>query len=95
MTSVRNNPLSRNSDISTIDKITVTYGKGRLIISNDGNYKVVVTTVSGRGGAAFNGKGRSIFTLDTRKMGDGVYFAAVHTKNDLVSRRFIVSKNVP
>jgi hypothetical protein len=95
LTSVRNNPLSTNSDISTIDKITVNYGKGRLIVANDGNYKVVVTTVSGRMAATFNGKGRSIFTLDARKIGNGVFFAAVHTKNSLVSRRFIVSNNVP
>jgi hypothetical protein len=78
------------SDISKA--VSVRYSAGRLTVSYGGSYQVSITSIAGRTLATFNGKGRSDFVLDTKRIGSGLYLAVVQTKNGLVSRRFIASK---
>jgi hypothetical protein len=72
--------------------ISANFKANRLTVSYGGEYKVAITSVSGRTLTAYHGKGQASFTLDTRRMGDGVYFAVISTKNGFTSHRFIVSK---
>jgi hypothetical protein len=72
--------------------VSVRYSAHRLTISYSGDYQVAITSALGRTLATFNGHGRSSFVLDPKRIGSGIYFAVVHTKNGLVSRRFMVSK---
>jgi hypothetical protein len=80
-------------EVSDITKaVAVLYYARRLTVSYDGDYQVAITSALGRTVATFKGKGRSSFVLDPKRTGSGIYFAAVHTKNGVVSRRFMVSK---
>jgi hypothetical protein len=70
----------------------VNYGARRLTVSYGGDYHVAIATASGRTLWTFNGEGCSSFVLDPKRFGCGIYIAIVHTKNGLVSKRFIVNK---
>jgi hypothetical protein len=72
--------------------VSVYYSARRLTVWYNGSYHVSITSVAGRTLATFNGKGRSVFTLDAKRIGSGLFFAVVNTKNGLVSKRFLVSK---
>jgi hypothetical protein len=74
------------------ESISVIFNAGRLSVECGGTYRVVVTTVSGRTVASFDGRGSSNFVLDSKRVGGGIYFAVIKAKNGSVSRRFIVSK---
>ena len=79
--------------MTDIDKaVSVRYSARRLSVSYSGDYQVAITSASGRTLATFKGEGRSSFVLDPKRFGYGIYIAAVHTKNGLVSRRFMVIK---
>jgi hypothetical protein len=71
--------------------ITVNLSARMLFVSYGGDYHVSITSATGRTLAMFNGKGCSSFALDTKRMASGLYFAVVHTKSGMVSRRFIVT----
>jgi hypothetical protein len=71
--------------------LAVQYRSGRLTISLEGAYDAVITTVSGRTLARFEGRGRSSFALNAKRFGCGTYLLVVNTKNGVVSRRFIMN----
>lgn len=80
-------------EVSDMGKaVSVRYSARRLSVSYSGDYRVAITSASGRTLATFNGHGHSSFVLDPKRIGSGIYFAVVHTRNGLVSRRFMVSK---
>jgi hypothetical protein len=80
-------------EVSDVGKaVSVRYSARRLTVSYSGDYQVAITSASGRTLATFNGKGRSEFVLEPKHFGFGIYFANVHTKNGLVTRRFIMIK---
>ena len=80
-------------EVSDIGRaVSVRYSARQLSVSYSGDYQVAITSALGRTLATFNGKGRSSFVLDPKRFGCGIYIAVVHTKNGLVSKRFIVSK---
>jgi len=62
-----------------------------LTVSCGGDYKVAITSASGRTIASFNGKGSSSFVLDAKRIGRGIYLAVINTKSGIASRRFIVN----
>jgi hypothetical protein len=68
----------------------VRYNSGRLLISHNGNYHVTITTALGRTVEAFSGKGTTSFVFDRKKIGKGVYIAAIRSTDGLVSRKFFV-----
>ena len=72
--------------------LLVKYYAGRLMVSCYGDYNVAIMSASGRILAAFNGKGRSVFSLEARKIGCGMYFAIVKTQSDLASCRFVAER---
>jgi glucuronoarabinoxylan endo-1,4-beta-xylanase len=78
------------SDISKA--VTFNYNARQLNVSYRGEFRVAITTASGRTVAAFSGKERSTFALDPKEFGLGAYFAVVHTKNGAATKRFIVIK---
>jgi hypothetical protein len=70
---------------------TVNYSTNRLTVAYNGAYRLFITSALGRTVAVFNGIGRSDFQLDAKRIGGGMYFAVVSTKNGLISRRFMVN----
>jgi glucuronoarabinoxylan endo-1,4-beta-xylanase len=78
------------SDISKA--VTFNYNTRQLNVSYGGDYRVAITTASGRTVAAFSGKERSTFVLEPEQFGLGAYFAVVHTKNGAATKRFIMIK---
>jgi len=85
--------IGKTNDISDITKaVTVHYSAHLLSVSFGGSYQVAITSASGRTLATFNGEGRSEFVLEPKHFGFGIYFANVHTKNGLVTKRFMVVK---
>ena len=89
-TAVLPNPLVVKNNRINNDKVIVNYTDGRLIVSNDGDYRVTITTALGRTVMVFKGKGRSAYSLNARTIRSGVYFASVRAKNGLTTQRFIV-----
>jgi hypothetical protein len=80
-------------EVSDVGKaVSVRYSARRLTVSYGGSYQVAITSALGRTLATFNGKGRSEFVLEPKRFGFGIYFAVVHTKNGLVTKRFIMIK---
>jgi len=67
----------------------VSYNKGRLIVSHDGDYQMTITNALGRALRTFNGKGRSSF--DTRNIGTGIYFIVVRANNGMEISRLLVN----
>ena len=83
---------TRTHNVFQGKSLSVHYSARRLTVSFNGDYQAAITSALGRILATFNGQGSSSFVLDPKRFGCGIYFAVVHTKNGLVSRRFIVSK---
>lgn len=69
----------------------INYHGGQITVSSKGEYRVIVTSAAGRTIAAYNGKDNSVYSLDSRKISNGIYFVAVHTKQGIISRRFLMA----
>jgi hypothetical protein len=66
------------------------YSTGRLVVSHEGEYKLTIATAQGRSVNVFNGKDRSVFDVNTKIMGSGIYFAVIRGKNGVLRRKFLV-----
>jgi len=86
------NPFNRHGR-ATLDNASsiVNYHGSQIMVSSKGEYRVVITSAAGRTIAAFNGKDNSVFSLDSRKISSGIYFIVVHSKQGLVSHRFLMT----
>jgi hypothetical protein len=69
----------------------IRYNAGTLIVSQDGDYRLTVTTASGRTVKAINGKGISRFAFSNKTYGHGAYIASVRSVHGIVTRKFIVN----
>jgi hypothetical protein len=86
------NPFAAHGvDGSGTGRFVVRYHAGRLVVLNNGDYQVTVTTALGRTVRVFNGKGDSDFNIDAKIMGAGIYFAVVRAKNGVETKRFIIN----
>lgn len=89
-TATLQNPFIEKINSIHNEKVSINYGKGRLFISNNGDYKVTITNALGRTLMTFKGKNESAYNLTTMTFRTGVYFAVVRAKNGMATRRFIV-----
>jgi hypothetical protein len=88
---VQNPFVARGVDGSGAGRFAVRYSAGRLIVSNDGDYQVTITTALGRTVKVFYGKGDSDFNVNAKIMSAGIYFAVVRAKNGVETKRFIIN----
>ncbi len=84
--------MSYKNNPSTADKslFNVKYAMGQLAVSHPGNYSVAIITVQGRTARAFTGKGLSVFDVDAKVLGTGVYFAAIRAQGKIETWKFLI-----
>jgi hypothetical protein len=65
----------------------VRYSRGRLIVSNDGDYRVTIMTAAGKVVGSFSAKGNASFAFCP---GAGMYLVNLATKKGFETRRFVI-----
>jgi hypothetical protein len=63
---------------------------GTLVISQDGDYRVTITSALGRTVKEFMGKGNSGFVLNDKKIPGGVYVVSIRLTKGVVTQKISV-----
>jgi len=65
--------------------------RGRLAVSQEGDYTLTITTALGRTVARYTGKGNAEFTFGRKMTGAGIYFAILRSNGGQTISKFIMN----
>jgi hypothetical protein len=65
--------------------------RGRLAVSQEGDYTLTITTALGRTVAGYTGKGNAEFTFGRKMTGGGIYFAILRSNGGQTISKFIMN----
>lgn len=87
------NPMAVREQIrsKTVVPSIISYVNGHLDVSQHGDYDLTIVTPAGRTIMVLKGKNNSIFLINRKVIGAGVYIAVVRTKSSLTSKRIMVT----
>jgi hypothetical protein len=83
--------IGNKADNLNNGSFSIHYKSGQLFVSQEGDYRVAITTANGRTVKVFTGKGSSCFNLNSKIIGSGLFFAVIQAKNGKEIRQFIVN----
>ena len=69
----------------------VRFSTGRLIVSNYGDYRLLIITAAGKTMKIADVKGCSTFTVSTKTYPEGIYLAVIQSTHGMETHRFIVN----